>query len=311
MNDKKMSEISKDAKIRFIKLGDGGEWEKSCIADNTIRLGYRSRNHQDCLDGKWDKVRKEWTGSTNIGAITRHINQVKAFYKSKENDIWITFYKRKLYWGRAGSEVIQRDDKSKVRKIIDNWSCTDINGQKELNFDNLDGRVTKSQGFRGTICKARLQNYLINKINGKTDPVIEEVEKNINSLKENIKKLIKGLHWKDFELLADLIFSNAGWQRVTTLGKTTKDIDLDLAMPISQKRIFVQVKSEASRDTFEDYINKFNEYEIYDEMYFVVHTSGDGLKSLENENITLIDMDKLPELVVNAGLIGWLIEKRS
>ena len=46
-------------------------------------------------------------------------------------------------------------------------------------------------------------------------------------------------------------------------------------------------------------------------MYFVVHTSGDGLKSLENENITLIDMDKLPELVVNAGLIGWLIEKRS
>jgi hypothetical protein len=45
--------------IRFIKLGNGGSWEKSCIeTDNTIRLGYESPFHDECSGWKPEKAIK-------------------------------------------------------------------------------------------------------------------------------------------------------------------------------------------------------------------------------------------------------------
>jgi hypothetical protein len=96
--NKKSTTISPQ-EIRFIKLGEGGEWESSCIRDNTIRLGYHSPHHQDCLIGKWEKVRKYWLKirKGNEGSASRDMKQIRDFYELSENDIWITFYERKLY----------------------------------------------------------------------------------------------------------------------------------------------------------------------------------------------------------------------
>ncbi len=57
---------------------------------------------------------------------------------------------------------------------------------------------------------------------------IEEAQKAWTALLDNIQKLVKGLHWKDFELLADHIFRQAGWKRIGELGKTQKSIDIVL-----------------------------------------------------------------------------------
>ncbi len=301
-------------RIRFIKLGEGGEWEQSCIQENTIRLGYDSPHHQDSLTGNWDEVRKYWLGvrAGNEGAATRDINQIRDFYELDESDVWITFYKKKLYWCRADRDVIELDDGSRIRNVIGNWLATDIHGQP-LRIENIDGRVTKVQGFRGTICSIDLQDYLIRKINAQTIDEVENAKASLAKLRSDVEGLIKGLWWHDFELLIDLVFSKAGWQRFSVLGKTEKDIDLDVYSPSTEKRAFVQIKSTTTRAEVEAYIRTFHEYEQFDEMYFLYHTCNSDLSEIETQysNIHLWGLARISALVVNAGLVEWLINKRA
>ena len=301
-------------KVRFIKLGGGGEWEQSCLHENTIRLGYHSPHHQDSLAGNWSDVRSFWLScrNGNEGAATRDINQIRDFYELEESDVWITFFKRNLYWCRVTSEVIELEDKSRIRNVINGWSSTDINGQP-LRIENIDGRVTKVQGFRGTICSIDLPDYLVRKINGQTINEVENAKSSLEKLKADVEDLIKGLWWHDFELLIDLVFSKAGWQRFSVLGKTEKDIDLDIYAPTTQKRAFVQIKSSTTRAKLEECICTFNAHEQFDEMYFVYHTCSEELFDLESRypNIHLWGLKRISGLVVNAGLVEWLINKRT
>ncbi|MCE6978601.1 hypothetical protein EI534_14665 [Pseudomonas frederiksbergensis] len=301
-------------KVRFIKLGEGGEWERTCIEENAIRLGYHSPHHEDSLAGNWDDVRQYWLNRRKgkEGSATRDINQIRDFYELEESDVWITFYKKKLYWCHAASEVIELEDQSRIRNVIGKWSSTDING-KPLRVENIDGRVTKVQGFRGTICSIDQQDYLVKKINGHTIEEVENATLSLEKLKADTEELIKGLWWHDFELLIDLIFSKSGWQRFSVLGKTEKDIDLDVYAPATQKRAFVQIKSATTRADFEHYVKTFNEYDQFDEMYFIYHTCHEDLSDVETRhpNIHLWNLKRISGLVVNAGLVEWLINKRK
>jgi len=51
--------------------------------------------------------------------------------------------------------------------------------------------------------------------------------------------------------------------------------------------------------------------EQFDEMYFVVHTFDAILRNREGIGVSILDSKKLSELVINAGLVNWLITKRS
>ena len=122
------------------------------------------------------------------------------------------------------------------------------------------------------------------------------------------------MNWKDFELLCDLIFANAGWQRQSTLGGTEKSIDLDLISPVTSRRLFVQVKSESTKETFQKYLNEFAEMDQYDEMYFVVHSPKDDVSTWSkgrNKKIKVFDASDIARLTVSAGLTDWMIKKCS
>lgn len=300
--------------IKFIKLGNKGSWEKECIENNTIRLGYESPHHEDCLNGNWDSVWSYWNERVDKkkGVATRHINQIKDFYNLSESDIWITFYKRKMYWCHAYRDVVELEDGSKVRKVIGSWTCHSKNGKK-LSIENIDGRVTQVQGFRGTICDVQLQDYLNRKIEGNVQPEVEEAEDSLSELKLSIAKLIKGLWWNDFEVLVDLIFSRLGWQRISALGKTEKDIDLDIFSPVTGKRAFVQVKSSTDIKQIKHYYQIFKEYDQYDEMYLIYHSFKGNMKEIdfESKDLHLWDLSKLSELIIYAGLVEWIITKRK
>jgi hypothetical protein len=175
--------------VRFIKLGKGGEWEAECILrDSTIRLGYKSPHHKDAMVGNWDAVSRYWLDERNGNRSTaaNDVRQIHDFYELKEDDVWITFFERKLYWGRASSEVTELEDKSRQRKIIGKWSSTDINGQP-LRVENIDGRLTKVQGYKGTICAIEMQNYLVKKINGEATPEVEIARKSLEKLKTDVE----------------------------------------------------------------------------------------------------------------------------
>ena len=320
-----MSSKIEATNIRFIKLGVNGCWEeKSITKENVIRLGYEfkpeTNMHEECLNDRWDKCREycleNWTKDS--GAATRHVNQIRDFYTLDENTLWITFYGRKLYWAFCDSTVHLDEDQTRWRKVKSNggtWSCLDRNG-KELTIDNLDGRVTKVQAYRGTICGVEMEDYLIRRINGEVIEEITEAENSYDTLINSVEKLIKGLWWSDFELLTDLVFSKLGWQRYSVLGKTEKGIDLDLYSPSTQKRVFVQIKSYTDRKQLDEYVSKFqSEYKNYgySEMYYVYHSGLENIdeKQYQDKEVKLINSRKMAELVISAGLVKWLIKKRS
>jgi hypothetical protein len=47
------------ARVRYIKLGERGKWEKECLEKGIIRFGFDSANAERfplCLQRKWDEL---------------------------------------------------------------------------------------------------------------------------------------------------------------------------------------------------------------------------------------------------------------
>jgi len=302
----------KPEKVFFIKLGSKGDWEEECVdIENTIKLGFHNPLHDECLKGNWDKVNHYWrtTGQKTLGKATETTNQIKTFYETNEKTLWITFYKRKLYWCFVKPEVTILKDRSRIRNVKGKWSCKDINGD-ELFVENLRGSLTKVQGFRGTICSVSEADYLVNRINCVTSSDVTEFLNKLNALKKSMIPLIKGLNWKDFELLTDMIFLTAGWQRISTRGKTEKSIDLTLLSPLNNKKAFVQVKSKSSFNEYQKYLNDFKNMDQFNELYYVVHSADEKLISAEApSNVNIITIQSIADLVVDSGLVNWLVDK--
>ena len=296
----------------FINLGRKGKYQKDCIENsNTIQLGFKDTPHSACLKGEWEEVEKYWNRhKKNKGKATETVRQIKDFYESPEDTIWITFHNRKLFWCFAERKVYLHKDRSRFRKVKGKWSSKDINGNI-LYIEKLSGNFTKVQRFQGTICRVKEFDYLLNKLNNKRLPEIQEAEIALDELKYKLKPLIQKLTYKDFELLADLIFTSSGWKRISTVGKTEKYIDMVLFSPVNNKKAFVQVKSASKLDEYKKYKKDFIEMKQYDEMYYVVHTPDDKLDHIleTNKNIKVITLNKITELTINSGLINWLIEK--
>ena len=306
----------KPSKVYYIKLGRGGKWEHESIKKNqTLKFGYSKISHNLCLRGEWDKVKEELRKRKDSkGAITRDINQVKKFYEAEEDVLWITFHANLMWWCFSKPEITSIDKNKKIRPVIDKWKCTDIDGN-ELRTDRLRGSLVSIQGFRGTICSVKDAQYVINKINGKTPPHVEEAHKTLRELVDRLEKVIKHLDPKDFEILIDLIFRQAGWQRVSNLGGSQKTIDLDLISPITKKRYAVQVKSKADLFTFEKYKIEFKDMQGYYQIYFAVHSPSQDLEnyseSEESEafKVELLLPHRIAELTLKLGLANWVLDK--
>ena len=296
----------------YIKLGSGGRFEKHCIeANHVIRLGYNEIPHDLCLRGDWDAVREIFVQErgSDPGSATRHTNQVKAFYETDVDVLWVTFYNNHLWWCFAEPEITLHPDGSKTRPVKGRWHSTDIDGNP-LNMDQLSGSLLSMQGFRGTICSVREFEYLIRKLNAEQSLPEQAAQRAFEGLIEALVAIIQEFNWKEFELLTDLIFRQAGWQRVSQLGKSQKGIDLDLISPIANERYYVQVKSKAGRKVFDDFIERTSALDDYSRYYLVVHTPiGNLTKELETDTHKLWLSDDIARLVVKYGLAEWVMGK--
>jgi hypothetical protein len=302
------------SEVRFIKLGKRGTWEKECIEGPvpSIRFGFDNPHHADCLHGDWSTLERYWRQHKSPAEATKIVSQTRDFYTLGPDALWITFYKRKLYWCFADATVVEREPNgSRIRKTIDGWHCTNTAGDT-LFTDSLSGRLTKVQGFRGTICNVREQEYLLDRLNGLVLKDVQSARSDLKALKTSTTLLIQRLHWKDFELLVDLILSRAGWQRLSKLGETEKYIDLELLLPVTGRRAFVQVKSSASLEDLKAYIAQYRAMDQYQEMLFVVHTADPALRECAKaEKITFFGLDEIASLAVDSGLTQWLIQKAT
>lgn len=292
----------------YIKLGDGGSWEKECINSGVIRLGYSKADHDACISGDWETVREKWIKiKSSKGAATRDVNQIRIFYTATSNDIFVTFHDQMFYWCHpAGNPEVDGDRGGRIRKTVNGWSCKSI-GEKPLSIERLSGDLIKTRAFRGTICAVESSDYLKRKINDVLSREAESAEKAERELIKYTQTLIERLTWKDFEVLVDLIFANSGWRRIGAVGGTQADIDIDLLLPITRERAFVQIKSKAKINDYERYRKYLKESDIYQRMFFVWHTGNIARK--DERNTTLIGPERIARLAIDAGLSSWLREK--
>jgi hypothetical protein len=304
----------KASKVLFIKLGRSGGWEEACIEKNqTLHLGYDNVDHSECLKGNWTAVNDYYLKIMKCkqNAATSHTNQIKYFYESDDTVLWITFYANKLWWCFSNPEIRLLPDKTKIREVIGKWSNKDISG-KELAADTLSGKLLKTQGFRGTICEVSESSYVLLKINCEESLEVIDTREALNSLETKLGALIKHLQWKDFEILIDLIFRQAGWQRLGVTGKTEKTLDLDLLSPVTNEKAIVQIKSSSNFSEFRHYIAEFTKMKDYSKLFYIVHSPEKDLLPLPtDEKIKLLLLDEITKLSINSGLINWIIKKAS
>lgn len=299
----------------YIKLGGGGEWEEDCMSESILRLGYQEADHDLCMQGFWDAIYQQLLdlGTKDKGAATRHVKQIKEFYTAPNDVLWITFHADWLWWCFSAPDITLLPDYSKTRVAIGGWNKIDIFG-RPLEMSRLKGSLVSMQGFRGTICRVDQPEfvYLVNKINGRNPPELERTQEALNTLYREVEAIIHNLTWGDFEILVDLIFRQAGWQRLSRLGGTQKTIDLKLYSPITREKYAVQVKSTADKAVFEDYRNQSHAMEAgFARFYFVVHEPSHNLvKDLESDSyFKLIMPSDLARWVVEYGLTEWVISK--
>jgi len=89
------------------------------------------------------------------------------------------------------------------------------------------------------------------------------------------------------------------------VGGTKEDVDIVLERPAieGRERVAVQVKSMASQDVLDACASSL--LGTYDRAFFVYHT---GDLKTPSDRMVLIDASALARLVVDAGLVSWLLK---
>lgn len=309
----KLAEAINPSQALYIKLGRSGSWEKECLEKGIVRFGYEGTPFDAAISGDWKTVAKFWLKERkDKGTATRDVNQIRYFFEAGADTLWITFCDGFLWWCFAKPGVKKHPDgKGSYRETVDGWHNTDIRVRK-LTADKISGNLLKVQRFQGTICEVKAFDYLVRKLNAQLLPEVEEAEQAEKEMVEKIIRLMRLLTWRDFELLVDLVFAHSGWRRVGEVGKTQKTIDLELLLPMTGERAFVQIKSSTTKRELADYLNRHKLSDAYDRMFFVWHSGNPGtLKEEEGDTVVLIGPERLARMVLDAGLTSWLREKVS
>lgn len=308
-------------KAFYIKLGKGGRWAGDAIATGRLRLGWQGIPLADIHAGDWKRIRARLAEEhKHKGTVTTDTRRLRDLATSGPDDLWITFHGSRLWWGRVADGPIEEDSVSKFRRMVDGWHDTNLKDEP-LVAGRVPGVIAQLQGFRGTVCSVKRREALRRLIAGETSPAWTAVVAAREALVAELQDAITHLHWKDFETLVDLIFRDAGWRRRSVLGETMKFADLELEEPITGDAYQVQVKSSADLADFDEYAADFRSQQRRDfrRLYFVVHTPSpklaacatrDGQRTTQEDGLVeLILPAQLSRMVVDAGLVNWVLDK--
>jgi hypothetical protein len=300
-------------RVRYIKLGKGGRWERECLEKRIIRFGFDSASAERfplCRAGRWDELTQSYRAEgKSKGVATKETNETRLFFEDDGTTLWITFVGERLWWGfLTPSPPEQHSDGAGVwRSVAGGWRSDDLAGEP-LTKDRLSGALTKLASYRATSCRVDVADYAVRRINGLKIPEVEQAVAALEDTKRAVLALLRLLGPRDFETLVDLVFSTSGWRRQGIVGKTQKTLDLDLILPSTDERAFVQVKSKTTSAELADYVRRLDDLGPYDRMFYVFHS---GKATTDDERVTVVGPEKLAELVLDAGLVNWLIRKVS
>ncbi len=302
--------VEKEPEVLYVKLGRRGDWEATCLEEGTVRLGFREVPHDLCMSGDWRAVRQHSIDlGEAAGTATARTTQLRCFYEATERTVFITFHGGRMYWCRTGGAPEPMEDGGRLRRTLNGWSSQDHGGQ-ELDINRLSGSLTRVRGFRGTLCTVAESAYALRRIGGGAPAEVEEAREMQDSYRKSLLRAIRLLTPQDFELLVELLFTTTGWRRTGLLGGTQKTIDISLELPTTGQKAFVQVKSTADRSVLRVYESS---PELLDHRMFFVWHSGSLDENCDDvaDGVTLMGPTRLSELVVDAGLGSWVLDRVS
>jgi hypothetical protein len=250
--------------VRYIKLGEGGRWEAECVDSGIVRFGFetaRGDRFAMASEGRWADLTASFIAEgRGPGTATRFTNETKLFFQDDGTTLWLTFHGAGLYWSFLTSEPAKRhpDGDGVLRRVAGGWKDHDLLGEP-LTTDRLSGALTKLAAYRGTSCGVDVASYAVRRINGQKIPEVESAIIAVAAMQASALALMRQLGPRDFETLIDLVFSRSGWQRQGVVGKTQKALDLDLLLPTTGERAFVQVKSKTSPADLVEYLARLDE----------------------------------------------------
>ncbi len=302
--------------VRYIKLGAGGKWVRVSLDRGEIHFSHRTVPHGLCIHGDWDAVVQHRVDLGRSPAKAKDgMREIRDFYTLGANCLWITFAEGHLWWAFAEPEVVwlgaeENGHGARMRKTVDGWHKTNVKGEP-LRTNHLSTKLTQVAAYRQTICRVKEVDYLVRHINGVDEPVVARAREARQVTVTVASEMIAGLHWADFETLVDLIFARSGWQRISRVGGSQKDVDLILEQPTTGEKAFVQVKSKAGQAVLDDYIDRFRRSETYQRMFFVCHSPKGALSTDDDTRLHVWVGDRLADTAVRAGLFDWLTERTA
>lgn len=297
----------------YLKLGRKGMWESELENGNKARIGWSNISIDDLIKNNWEKIHEEikfdFAERGKKTGVTQDYNALKLFCEAKENDVLITFFDGLLYWSILSSGSIKEDGTSKYRNLKHNWRNTDIDNNL-LRINSISGKITKTQGYRATLCKIEEKEALSRIINGEVSPLVKEINQKEIEIQNLLTKAFGELYWKDCEILTDLIFNQSGWQRISTVGKSMKFMDIELENPITKERYQVQVKANATIKDFKNYAENFSD-KNYSKLFFVSFNNDISLErdTVEYENVIILKGNELAKLIISLGLTRWVVDR--
>ena len=305
--------------MRYIKLGAGGRWERESLDQGRLDWGLPTDPHEIALAGNWGALREHYQAlRTTPGSVTADLTETQAFYDGDPDALWITFARGKMWWAFAEPEVqwLGGDGASygtRYRIARDGWHDSDLAGAA-LHIDRLSSSLTQVAGYRRTICGVAEAAYCLRMINAEVDPDRASLDAARQAVVEGVASATARLHWRDFELLVELILTRSGWQRVSALGGTLKDVDLIVEQPFTRERMVVQVKSKAAQAVIDDYAQRFASRGGAERLLFVCHSPVGGLREPimpEGRRMELFAAADIAQRAITCGLTDWILDRAS
>lgn len=311
--------------VRYIKLGPGGAWARRCIADGVLEYSPRAIPVELVTAPDPDRVTSYYVGLGRLPAVARHsANQLHAFVTLPESGIWITFESGHLWWAHTaeGIEIVGMENASDRagdaeaaavhgylrRRTIEGWRNTSLTGEP-LRIAGLSTRLTRVAGYQRTICGIAESAYLLRRIRGEREPLVERAVAARAAIEDVAGDMIAALHWADFETLVDLILARSGWNRVSALGGTQKDADMIVEQAVTGETALVQVKSSASQQVLDRYVEIHDQSSVHDRLIFACHSEKTKLFTDHRDDVILWDRRGLARAAIKNGLINWLTER--
>ena len=300
-----MTEITLMKSVRYVKNGRGGQWWPIARHNNQIHVGWKTVPHELLLKPDFPKIKqflKEEYGAKK--GATQDFNALRDLLDEPSKHIWITFEDGYMWWCTVfdGANINPNGESLEKGNFWLNcnrsWSNKSLK-DRLLDTSRLPGTVTRTAGFKGTICTPKAWQAVLRIIRDEKDPDATCAANARSNYQQAVLTMVKRLSPKDFEQLIELILIRAGWSRISTLDKTLEGIDIAVENPAVREIAFVQVKSTADQKVLKDYIERFQRRrETYARMIFAVHSPTGKLRLPNDHAIQVWTGNHLAQLVV-------------